>query len=180
MRAPGQPSPTPPSSDPPPFRPRSPARSNDATGWYKSRAARDDLLARFLHVINHKNPLMGGRAWKDIPEAILSFDIQNESQGHGDIADASWVCDMATRLKPHLSDNGVLISTGGGIAVDDSILPEHFACPTLDVVAVHSYNPDVWAGRLPCIVETARAAGKRIIVQVRGARVGCNRSDAVW
>jgi len=53
--------------------------------------------------------------WKDLPEYIFSFNIQNEGQGHlrGNIAPVpGWWCDRAEFMRKTMGDSGVLISTG--------------------------------------------------------------------
>lgn len=45
---------------------------------------------------------------------------------------------------------------------------QHFACPALDVVCVHSYSASTWASSLPSVVQTAQSSGKRIIVEEFG------------
>lgn len=59
---------------------------------------------RFSFIVNYRNPLMGGRAWKDITEAILAFDIQNESEGHGPsmYSNRNWICDRAKKVRPQV------------------------------------------------------------------------------
>jgi mannan endo-1,4-beta-mannosidase len=112
---------------------------------------------------------------QDIPEAILAFDIQNE--GHMNTVNPSWICDRATALRPRLSGNGILIGTGGGTDVGDSVIDQHFACGAIDVVGVHSYDAGAWASRLGGIVSKARASGKRIIVEEFGQQGGDRASS---
>ena len=70
----------------------------------------------------------------------------------------------------HQVARGILIGTGGGIGIDDSIIPEHFACPSIDLIGVHTYDGvGSWQGRLGGIVSTARASGKRVIFEEFGA-----------
>ena len=76
---------------------------NDVSDWYRNPSAAADMDRRFNYIINHRNPLMGGRAWKDIPEGILAFDVQNEGQGHlPRVANPNWVCDRARNLRPQV------------------------------------------------------------------------------
>jgi hypothetical protein len=122
------------------------------------------------------------RVPQDIPEAILAFDIQNEGQSYlnsaGTAANPSWVCNRASALRPQLSGNGILIGTGGGADVSDSVIDQHFACGAIDVIGVHSYDAGAWAARLGGIVSKAKAAGKRIIVEEFG-QFGGDRASSL-
>jgi hypothetical protein len=123
---------------------------------------------RFAHILDHRNPNFGDRPWSAIPEAILGFDLQNEGQAHQRVIhNRNWICDRARALKPKLAP-GILVMTGGGAKFDDSAITEHFACPAIDVVNVHSYDGD-FAQRLPGVLSTARQYGKRVFVQEFGA-----------
>ncbi|GIL48225.1 hypothetical protein Vafri_4909 [Volvox africanus] len=124
---------------------------NDLTAFYKSADAAADMDRRFAHIVAHRNPNFGNLPWSNIPEAILGFDIQNEGQGHlrnGDIPNRNWICERASQLKPRLA-TGVLVVSGGGADIWDSALDEHFKCPYIDVISVHSYAASSWASALP-------------------------------
>jgi hypothetical protein len=157
------------------------ATPHDVSSFYTSAAAAADIDRRITYIVNHRNGAMGNRAWKDIPEAILAFDIQNEGQSYLNsaktAANPSWVCNRATALRPQMSGNGILIGTGGGADIDDSIIDQHFACGAIDVVGVHSYDAGAWAARLGGIVSKAKAAGKRIIVEEFGQQGGDRASS---
>jgi mannan endo-1,4-beta-mannosidase len=155
--------------------------ANDLSGFYNNAAAAADMDRRFAHIVSHRNPAFSSRPWSAIPEAILGFDIQNEGQAHqrnGNIPNPSWVCSRAKQLKPLLAA-GVLIHTGGGADIWDSVLSQHFACPAIDVVSVHSYNAGDWGSKLPPVVQTAKQAGKRIIVEEFGATGRGNKASSL-
>ena len=150
---------------------------NDLAGFYTSAQAAADMDRRFAHILDHLNPNFGSRPWSAIPEAILGFDIQNEGQAHQRaIHNRNWICDRARALKPKLAP-GILLMTGGGAKFDDSSIVEHFACPAIDVVSVHSYDGD-FAQRLPGVVSTARQYGKRVFVEEFGAS-GSNKASSL-
>lgn len=138
---------------------------------------------RFAHIVSHQNKYFNNRPWSAIPEAIFGFDIENEGQGHvanNAIPNPNWICNRATALKPHLTlGNGILIITGGGADVWDSVLPQHFSCASIDVIAIHSYNPN-WASDLPQYVQQARTANKRIFVEEFGATGDGRSSNIQW
>lgn len=95
--------------------------------WYNDAGAAADMDNRIAHIVNHKNPNFGNRAWKNIPEAILGFDIQNEGQAHmpnDEIPNPNWICDRATNLKQLQLDANILVLTGGGADVSDSTIPQ--------------------------------------------------------
>jgi hypothetical protein len=84
------------------------------------------------------------------------------------IANPNWLCSRATALRPQLPRNGILIGTGGGADISDSIIDQHFACNAIDVIGVHSYNTNAWAQSLGGVVSKARTYGKRIIAEEFG------------
>lgn len=151
-----------------------PPQQSDAAAFYTSPSAAREIDARFAFILAHRNALMGERRWSQLREVVLGFDVQNESQTYlpGGVANPSWVCDRARALR-HVAlglDPRILVITGGGALVTDSALPEHFACPWIDVVAIHSYSAAAWEELLPCVVRRAERAGKRVIAQEFGAK----------
>ncbi|EFJ52864.1 hypothetical protein VOLCADRAFT_86264 [Volvox carteri f. nagariensis] len=144
---------------------------NDLNAFYNNANAAADMDRRFTHIISHRHPGFSNRPWSAIPEAILGFDIQNEGQAHqrnGNIPNPNWICERAKKLKPQLS-SGMLVLTGAGADVWDSVLSQHFACSSIDVVCVHSYMADDWSSKLPPVIQAAKQDGKRIIVEGFGA-----------
>lgn len=144
---------------------------NDLSAFYNNANAAADMDRRFAHIVSHRNPNFSNRPWASIPEAIFGFDIQNEGQSHqrnGNIPNPHWICNRAQQLKPLLSA-GVLVHTGGGADVWDSTVSQHFACPSIDVVSVHSYNAGSWSAVLLPVIQTAMKSGKRIIIEEFGA-----------
>ncbi|KAI8812050.1 glycoside hydrolase superfamily [Cladochytrium replicatum] len=143
--------------------------THDVSKWYSSSRFAKQYDQRMLHIIDHVNPHFG-KAWKHLPDAIFGFGIQNEGQAHSPIGDPNWICARAKALKPHLSP-GINVITGGGGDVGDSTLPNHFACPSIDIVAVHSYDAAAWSGAAFIrAVETAIHAKKRLFVEEFGAQ----------
>ncbi|NUO81891.1 cellulase family glycosylhydrolase [candidate division KSB1 bacterium] len=47
-------------------------------GKYSSQGAIDAYKKRFEHFLNHKNALLGDKAWKDINDTIWAWEIMNE------------------------------------------------------------------------------------------------------
>ena len=92
------------------------ASDNDVTSWYSDHDSVSDFDNRIAHVLEYRNALIeGAPMWKDLPEYIFSFNIQNEGQGHlrGNIAPVpGWWCDRAEFMRKMMGDSGVLISTG--------------------------------------------------------------------
>ncbi|KAI8610173.1 glycoside hydrolase superfamily [Chytriomyces sp. MP71] len=114
------------------------------TNFYYDTAAQQTFDARLAHIATHVNPLMGNRQWKDIPEAIYAFEIQNEAQGSGLQSVASfnydWTCGRATSLRAVIGNSPIYISNGGGQNGDGSNLQSFYNCAALDVVAIHDYD----------------------------------------
>ncbi|KAJ3242921.1 hypothetical protein HDU78_001058 [Chytriomyces hyalinus] len=147
---------------------------SNLAGFYNSEAAQNSFDARLAHIVNHVNPRMGSRAWKDIPEAIFAFDIQNEGQGNSNILNADWWCGRATALRRVMGDSRVLIGTGGGQDFYPSLLTQNFECGALDIVAMHTYNNDInyVTSNLQNAASLANTYNKRIEFQEFGATGG--------
>ncbi|KAI8829425.1 glycoside hydrolase superfamily [Chytriomyces cf. hyalinus JEL632] len=118
-------------------------------GFYSNAVAESAFDARLDHIVTHRNPLMGNRMWKDIPEGLYAFEIQNEAQGEGKttanvFSNAKWWCDRATNLrKGALKDSMIPIATGGGKDFGTSLRDEFFECDAMDVVTLHSYTGSI-------------------------------------
>ncbi|KAJ3180370.1 hypothetical protein HDU85_004075 [Gaertneriomyces sp. JEL0708] len=144
-------------------------QGNDIRSFYTNGDAGADMDRRFAHILAHRNPNFDSRPWAELSEAIWGFDIQNESQAHsGEASNRNWVCERATVLRGSLPSRDILIVTGGGAEFSDSTFDEHFRCPAIDVVAVHSYFND-FRQNLPGVIQKAADTGKRVIVQEFGA-----------
>ncbi|KAB5578651.1 glycoside hydrolase superfamily [Coniochaeta sp. 2T2.1] len=129
--------------------------------------------ARIAHVLGHVNP-HNGKTWAQSSEYIFAFEAQNEAmhQQENPSALTSWQCTMAQTIKDHLcgSSSPILVTTGGGSYLDNSLLDPYFSCPALDVLAIHAYGPgDFDTSRLTTYVTKARNAGKKLIMQEWGA-----------
>jgi mannan endo-1,4-beta-mannosidase len=112
---------------------------NQPTAFYSDPSAQNDFDNRIRHILAHQNPFFGNRPWSSIFEAILSFDIENESQGHMVQVNDQWLCARAAVMKRLLS-NGILVSTGGGTDFTSSLAISNFQCQAIDVVAIHTYD----------------------------------------
>lgn len=92
------------------------ASANNVEFWYSDTNCINDFQRRIQHVLEHRNDLLDGSPqWKDLPEYIFSFNIQNEGQGHlnNNIAPhPEWWCDRATFMRDIMGSSSVLISTG--------------------------------------------------------------------
>eukprot|EP00798_Chlamydomonas_sp_ICE-L_P004289 gene4289-14399_t len=146
--------------------------ANNIIPFYNNPAAAADMDRRFAHILNHRNKFFKNRPWSSLSEAILGFDIQNEGQTHspnGVIANRDWICSRATLVKPKLSA-GILVMTGGGAYIWDSVIEEHFQCPAIDVVCVHTFGDASQISReLPAAIQNANKYGKRMILQEFGS-----------
>ncbi|KAH9120458.1 hypothetical protein LEN26_011086 [Aphanomyces euteiches] len=110
---------------------------NRADAFYTNTNAQADFDRRLAHILQHKNPNFGNRAWGNIPEAILGFEPQNESQGwlhstsNGQLVvpNPNWVCDRATKMRQYIPNKNILILSGGGTDYDSCKLINFFQCP---------------------------------------------------
>jgi mannan endo-1,4-beta-mannosidase len=78
---------------------------------------------------------------------------------------------MASSLKSALAGNtDILVSTGGGAYLANSLLDAYFSCAALDVLAIHAYGiGDFDTAKLKTYVDRAKTAGKKLIMQEWGA-----------
>eukprot|EP00798_Chlamydomonas_sp_ICE-L_P010271 gene10272-8192_t len=136
------------------------AAANNIIPFYNDPAAAADMDRRFAHILDHQNPFFNNRPWSSLSEAILGFDIQNEGQAHSPnhvIANRDWICSRAKLVKPKLSA-GILVMTGGGADIWDSVIIKLFQCPAINV--------------------NAKKYGKRMILQEFGS-TGAGKSSSL-
>lgn len=78
---------------------------------------------------------------------------------------------MASTLKTLLSSNpDILVMTGGGAYLANSLLDPYFSCAALDVLAIHAYGVDDFeTAKLKGYVTRAHSFGKKLIMQEWGA-----------
>ncbi|KAK2612643.1 hypothetical protein QQS21_001259 [Conoideocrella luteorostrata] len=127
---------------------------------------------RIGHVLAHVNP-HNGKTWAQSSEYIFAFEAQNEAMHEQENPSAlqSWQCTMAQSIRDNLKGNtGILVSTGGGAWLGNSLLDGYFSCAALDVLAIHAYGVGDFStsAREPW-VRKAKDAGKKLIMQEWGA-----------
>jgi mannan endo-1,4-beta-mannosidase len=78
---------------------------------------------------------------------------------------------MAQAIKDNLAGNtGILVTTGGGAYLSNSLLDPYFSCKALDVLAIHAYGTgDFATSALQPYVTKAQNAGKKLIMQEWGS-----------
>ncbi|EAT84154.2 hypothetical protein SNOG_07878 [Parastagonospora nodorum SN15] len=170
-----------------------PAAQNDVTFFYQDPSPISDFDNRLTHILEHKNTLLpGAPQWKDLSEHIFSFNIQNEGQGHlrNNIAPApAWWCDRSKKMRSIMGNSAILISTacaikltpnsGGGNEFPNSDIPENWACPTLDLVDIHSYSGvSEFRNKAPIALERAQDANKLVLFEEFGAS-GADKANVV-
>ncbi|PSK42055.1 hypothetical protein B9Z65_3969 [Elsinoe australis] len=159
------------------------ASQNDVTFFYQDASPVSDFDNRITHILTHRNALLpNSPQWKDLSSHIFAFNIQNEGQGHlrNNIAPApQWWCDRSKHMRSVMGNSAVLISTGGGNEFPNSDIPENWACPTLDLVDIHSYNGvEGFKKNAPVALQHAKDAGKLVLFEEFGA-TGENKADVV-
>ena len=84
---------------------------------------------------------------------------------------ATWQCTMAESLKSALNNSdSILVSTGGGAYLANSLLDPYFSCAALDVLAIHAYGADDFStSKLKTYVDRAVSSNKKLIMQEWGA-----------
>jgi hypothetical protein len=80
-----------------------PTSQNDVIWFYQDPSPMFDFDNSFTHVLQHHNQLLASAPqWKYLSDYIISFNIQNERQGHlhGNIAPApDWWCDRSKKMR---------------------------------------------------------------------------------
>ncbi|KAL1602895.1 hypothetical protein SLS59_004550 [Nothophoma quercina] len=140
--------------------------------FYTNTEAIGHFKDRIAHVLAHVNPT-NGKTWAQSSEYIFAFEAENEAmhpQGNP-TALATWQCTMAESLKSGLAGNtDILVSTGGGAYLANSLLDPYFSCAALDVLAIHAYGVgDFDTAKLKTYVDRAKSSNKKLIMQEWGA-----------
>ena len=153
------------------------AQKNDVHAFYQNASIEAEFDNRLLHMITHRNPLLGNRTWGELDEAIFTFAPQNEAQSFIPSRDWQWACRRAQTMRPYVVP-GILLSTNGA-TVDDSLQEELFKCDELDVMAVHNYGggETVAANYSQTAVALANQYNKRVYVEEFGSQ-GDNETRA--
>lgn len=78
---------------------------------------------------------------------------------------------MGQAIKDGLNGNsGILVTTGGGAYLDNSLLDAYFTCDSLDILAIHAYGTSDFAtDKLQGYVQKAQSNNKKLIMQEWGA-----------
>lgn len=160
-----------------------PAAQNDVTWWYQDPSPINDFENRLSHILQFRNDLLpGSPQWKDLPDYIFSFNIQNEGQGHlrGNNAPApNWWCDRSKKMRSVMGNSPILISTGGGNEFPNSDISQNWACPTLDLIDIHSYSGvSEFRNKAPGSLQRAKAANKLVLFEEFGAS-GSDKANVV-
>ncbi|KAH8688763.1 glycoside hydrolase superfamily [Talaromyces proteolyticus] len=138
--------------------------SSDAMGYFKNRIA---------HIMNHVNP-HNNKRWADSPEYIFAFEAENEAMHDQQNPSAltAWQCTMATAIRSNFQNgtSNILITTGGGAYLANSLLDAYFSCADLDVLAIHAYGTgDFATSALTPYVQKAQSSNKKLIMEEWGA-----------
>lgn len=144
--------------------------------FYEQQDAFDAYDARLSHILNYKGKY-SGQVWKDWPQAIVAFNLQNEPMDSGDSHCENndpygWACGRAQKLKSLLGSNTQTLVTTGGLGGDIShgctfnTAVTH--CDAIDAIAVHRYAsvPGHWSSALPDWI--SQANGKKVYLEEWG------------
>ena len=155
------------------------AQKNDVTSFYVNSSIQAVFDNRLVHILTHRNALLGNRSWGQLPEVVFTVAAENEAQSFQRSRDWQWNCRRAKVMRQYLHP-GILISTNGA-TVEDSLQEELFRCPELDLLAVHNYGGgrDFAANYSSRARELAVKYGKRVYVEEFGALGDNDGSKAV-
>lgn len=152
---------------------------NDASKFYSNEQAQNDFVARLNFILNHTNPYFGQK-WGSLSRVIFAVEIENESQGYISTYNAQWMCGISTRIRS-LVNNGVLLSTGGGVDYGLSLRLENFQCSALDLISLHDYtmNGDYARSKFQEAIKLAQQYKKRVYVEEFGGRGDAQAAQAL-
>ncbi|KAJ5224970.1 glycoside hydrolase family 5 protein [Penicillium chermesinum] len=140
--------------------------------FYTDKNAIQYFKNRIAHVLAHVNP-HNGKTWAESSEYIFAFEAQNEAMHDQADPDAltAWQCTMGQAIKDNLNGNtGILVTTGGGAYLANSLLDAYFSCKALDMLAIHAYGTSDFAtDQLQPYVSKAQASGQKLIMEEWGA-----------
>lgn len=99
----------------------------------------------------------------------------------------SWQCTMGQAIKDNLKgETGILVATGGGAWLDNSLLDAYFSCKALDLLAIHAYGTgDFATDKIKPYVSKAQESGQKLIMEEWGAcyfdseNNSCDKSSAL-
>ncbi|BGP31546.1 hypothetical protein JCM10296v2_003316 [Rhodotorula toruloides] len=149
----------------------------DASSFYTSEWAIGMFEKRLAHIMNHQNQALGGRKWADLDDVIYAVEPQNEPQGHMSMASSTWACDRAAYLKSLISSN-ILISSGGGITLTDSLGSWATGCGAFDIVSVHDYGTSASSTANALAAAQNDHPGKKVIMGEWGI-AGVNKAAII-
>lgn len=94
---------------------------------------------------------------------------------------------MGQAIKDNLNGNtDILVTTGGGAWLDNSLLDDYFNCKALDVLSIHAYGTgDFSTDKLKPYVAKAQNSGQKLIMEEWGAcyfdsdNSSCDKSQAL-
>lgn len=152
---------------------------NDASKFYGNGLAQNDFVTRLSFLLDHINPYFAQR-WGSLNRTIFAFEIENESQGYISTYNPQWMCDINQRIRS-LVNNGVLLSTGGGVDYGLSLRLEYFQCSALDLISLHDYTMDGDYARTKFqeAIKLAQENGKRVYVEEFGGRGDAQAAQAL-
>ncbi|TFK31397.1 glycoside hydrolase family 5 protein [Crucibulum laeve] len=150
----------------------------DSSKFYTNANAIADYDNRLRHILNFQSPNFGV-PWKQLSDAIFSFEIQNEGMGHMNQVAPNWWCDRANTIRSLLGSTGIQISTGGGTDLSTSLQSQFFSCANLQIIALHDYNLDssYIASHIDAAKPLALNSGKRLLYEEFGATGSSKQSQ---
>ncbi|KAF2816613.1 beta-1,3-mannanase [Mytilinidion resinicola] len=152
------------------------------TNFYTSNEAKSAYDARLKTIISYNSPNFG-KAWGELFDVILAFDLQNEPMiGAIDYLngndESDWLCGRAGNLKALLNGSGVKIATGGigGSQYDGhefNLLDKAIRCSAIDIMSVHGYmgtaaNWAYFVGGDKDVISAAKNANKHVMIEEWG------------
>ncbi|PFH51190.1 glycoside hydrolase family 5 protein [Amanita thiersii Skay4041] len=151
----------------------------DSSKFYTNTNAIADFDNRLRHILNFQSPNFSV-PWRQLSDAIFSFEIQNEAMGHMNQVAPNWWCNRANVIRSVLGSTGIQISTGGGTDFPTSTQSQMFSCANLQIIAIHDYNidPSYVASHIDAVKPTALNSGKRLLYEEFGA-LGSNKNNQI-
>ncbi|KXJ97262.1 glycoside hydrolase superfamily [Microdochium bolleyi] len=155
--------------------------------FYEQQDAFNAYDARLTYILNYKGAY-SGKVWKSWPQAIFSFNLQNEpmtlGSGYCNKGDPkAWACGRATHIRSQGLDSHILISTGGlggDFSHGCTFLPAVTQCAAIDAISVHRYAsvPGRWSASMPGWL--SQANGKKVFLEEWGIDQRSNNIGAAF
>lgn len=158
---------------------------DDDKYYFSNEKTKEFFKLRVAHILNHHNPYLGNRKWKDINDVIWAWGVHSEPEVISYEGLVPWINEMAAYIKGIDPDTYLALGTK---AEDGDFLDEHFV--DIDIYTIHAYSKHTPKG-LKDLIRKFKSPqgiggkhGKLLIVEECGFRVDifktCDEMHVPW